>query len=121
VFISDSIYPSGGLPHPRLYGAFPRFIAKMVREEKAISLETAIAKMTSKPAEIFGITNKGRLAKGYDADINIFDLDRIRDTATYTEPVSLAEGFCRVIVNGRTAVRDDTLTGAKAGRFLRRK
>ena len=120
IFISDSIYPSGGLPHPRLYGAFPKFITKAVKYENFMNLETVVAKMTSKPADIFGITNKGRLASGYDADINIFDLDKLKDNATYTKPVNLAEGFSHVIVNGSIAIENDMITGTKSGRFLRK-
>jgi N-acyl-D-amino-acid deacylase len=120
IFISDAIYPPAGLPHPRLYGAFPRFIARMVRGEKALSLETAVKKMTSGPAGIFGIVNKGRIAEGYDADINIFDFEKLQDKASYIEPAQFSEGFDLVIVNGLIAVENDRLTGSTGGRFLRR-
>ncbi|MEA5012276.1 MAG: D-aminoacylase [Angelakisella sp.] len=110
----------GGKPHPRVYGTFPRILGKYVREDKALTLEEAIRKMTSKPAETFRIKNRGQLKAGNFADIVIFDPDTIIDKGTFTDPAQFPEGILRVIVNGVTTVADGAHTGNRAGRVLRR-
>jgi len=119
--ISDSVYPDGGLPHPRLYAAFPKVLAAYVRDEKVLSLEEAVHKMTGKPALVYRVGKKGFLKEGYDADINVFALENIEAKATYEKPEQFSRGFDFVIVGGEIAVRRDRLTGKQAGRLLRRR
>lgn len=96
----------GGKPHPRVYGAFPRVIGKFVREMKAMSLEEAIYKMTTKPANTFRIEERGALKEGYYADIVIFDKDKIIDKGTFIEPIQSPEGIDYVILNGEIVLKD---------------
>ena len=114
--ISDALY-AGGKPHPRLYGAFPRLLCQYVREEKVLSLETAIHKMTAQPAEVFRL-KKGRIAAGEDGDLVIFRLENLSSPATYDQPRQLAGGLDYVMVGGRTVVKDDRLTGEKPGKAI---
>lgn len=109
-----------GVPHPRSYGAFPRKLAVYVRERGVVTLEEAVRSMTSLPALVYGMKDRGVLREGAAADVVIFDLDRIRDTATFTEPHALAEGMVWVFVNGEAAVRAGDFTGALGGRVLRK-
>lgn len=105
-------------PHPRAYGTFPRILGKYVRDQMVISLEEAIRKMTSLPAEKLGLKNRGLIKKGYAADINIFDPDKIIDKATYTKPHQFPEGMQFVIVNGMMVVANGKHTGAQPGKAL---
>ncbi|MEG1778397.1 MAG: amidohydrolase family protein, partial [Angelakisella sp.] len=109
----------GGKPHPRVYGAFPRILGKYVREDKALTLEEAIRKMTGKPAETFHISERGLLQDGYFADLVLFNPDTIIDKGTFTDPVQFPEGIARVIINGQTTVKDGKHTGNRAGLVLR--
>ncbi|MEG1640181.1 MAG: amidohydrolase family protein [Ruthenibacterium sp.] len=118
--ISDSIYPSAGVPHPRLYGTFPRVLARYVRAEGVLSVEDAIHKMTALPAAVYGL-QKGLLATGRDADINVFDLAKIDTKATYEQPKQYAIGFDAVLVAGEIAVENDVRTEVCAGTMIRRK
>jgi len=79
---------------------FRRVLGKYVREEKIMPLEEAIRKMTSLPAERFGLARRGRLAEGFFADVVVFDSARVRDRATFAEPHQYADGFEAVLVNG---------------------
>lgn len=116
---SDGIPGFGSdLFHPRFTGSFPRVLGYYVREKRLLSLEEAIRKMTSLPADIFGLRKKGRLAPGYDADIVLFDPEKIRDKATFKNPGLKPEGVNWVFVNGQAAVMDGCLTEARAGRVL---
>ena len=119
--ISDSIYPKSGIPHPRLYGAFPKVLSEYVRDRKLLELPAVIRKMTSEPAKLYRIGKKGLLREGYDADIAVFDLNEIGTQATYTDARRLGQGMYRVIVNGKVAYSEGHMTGQKAGRLLRRK
>ncbi|MDR3077457.1 MAG: D-aminoacylase [Planctomycetota bacterium] len=111
----------GGTPHPRVYGAFPRVLGKYVREEKAMSLEAAIRKMTGRPAEVFGLKDRGLLRRGLAADITVFDPSAIIDKGTFTNPRQYPDGIRHVLVNGQPAIRDGgTVKGALAGRVLRK-
>ena len=105
--------------HPRGYGNFPRVIAEHVRRQKDLTLEQALRKMTSQPADIFGITRRGRIAKGFAADIVIFDPENIQDHATYDSPLAHPTGVDYVIVNGRVACERDSLKGVFPGRAVR--
>ncbi len=104
-------------PHPRAYGTFPRFI-RMVLDGKTVSLPEAIRRMTSWPAEHFGLSRRGRLARGAAADVVVWHSETIRDRATYARPHQLACGVRDVIVNGIPALRDGALTGRRAGQWL---
>jgi N-acyl-D-aspartate/D-glutamate deacylase len=105
--------------HPRGHGTFAKIIEDYVVEQGALSLEEAIRRMTSLPADILGIEDRGRLAPGTKADVIVFDPARVRALATYTDPLQLAEGFDIVIVNGEMARRDRRLGDRLAGRVLR--
>lgn len=106
----------GGLPHPRAYGAFPRFLGRYLRQMPEImDLETMIQRITDNPAKRFGIKNRGLLKEGYFADIVIFDPDAIIDTATFDDPKQYPIGIPYVIVNGQLAVKDEICTGIMAG------
>jgi N-acyl-D-amino-acid deacylase len=105
--------------HPRAFGAFPRVIAKYVREDSVISLEAAIHRMTALGANRLGLFDRGRIAVGQAADIVIFDSERLQDRATFTDPLQFAEGIDFMLVNGELVIDDGALTGRNAGRVLR--
>lgn len=109
-----------GVPHPRSYGTFPRKLRRYVLDEPVVPLEQAIRSMTSLPARVYRMTARGELRPGAFADLVLFDLERVRDTATYSEPHQLAVGMVHVLVNGRFAIRDGAFTDERAGRVLRR-
>jgi len=109
-----------GLPHPRTYGTFPRLLAQFVRDGQVLSLPEAIRKMSALPAHVFGLQRRGSIAVGYFADLTIFDLSRVKDNATFTNPFLPPSGIEYVLVNGQIAVANGVLTGVLAGRFLRR-
>jgi N-acyl-D-aspartate/D-glutamate deacylase len=109
-----------GVPHPRSYGTFPRKIRRYALDEPIVTLEHAIRSMTSLPARVFRGPDRGEVRPGAVADLVVFDPERVRDTATYTEPHQLAEGMVHVFVNGRPAVAGGTLTAERAGRVLRK-
>jgi N-acyl-D-amino-acid deacylase len=111
--------PGQGQPHPRNNGAFARRIARYVRERGVISIEHAIRTMTSLPAQVFNLVDRGELRPGAFADIVIFDPARVADRATYQSPHQLSEGFDWVLVNGQVARREGEFTGVRAGRVLR--
>jgi N-acyl-D-amino-acid deacylase len=107
-----------GQPHPRNYGAFARRLAVYVRERGVTTMEAAIRSMTSLPASVFGMKDRGVIREGAAADIAIFDPAQIRDRATYTEPHQLAEGMWCVLVNGVAVVAEGRFTSALPGRVL---
>jgi N-acyl-D-amino-acid deacylase len=107
-----------GVPHPRGYGTNARVLGKYVREEKVISLEEAIRRMTSLPAQKFQLKDRGILREGYAADIVIFDEKEVRDISTYDRPHAYSKGFHFVIVNGVLTVDNEKHTGARAGQPL---
>ncbi len=109
----------GDKPHPRLYGAFPRVLGKYVREEKVFSLETAIYKMTGKPAEAIGLTDRGYLKEGLAADIVVFDPEKVIDKADFIEPKQYSVGIDYVLVNGKLLLDDGKQCPQKAGKVLR--
>lgn len=106
-------------PHPRSYGAIAEFF-RLAREKKLCTLEEAVRRVTGKPAEVFSIPDRGRLAVGMAADITVFDPEAIAPCATYLQPVQLAQGVRHVVVNGKIALRDGRQTEERAGQFLRR-
>ena len=106
-------------PHPRAYGSFARLLGRYVRDEGVIPLEEAIRRLTSFPAETFGIERRGVLAPGAYADVVVFDPETIEDRATFAEPHQYAVGVRHVFVNGIHTLEDGEHTGATAGRFVR--
>jgi N-acyl-D-amino-acid deacylase len=119
MFGSDGIPSSAGKPHPRLYGTFPRVLGRYVREERLLSPEEAVRKMTSLPARKHRLRERGELRPGYFADLCLFDPETVVDRATYQEPRQYPEGIPYVIVNGALVVDGGVDTGAPAGRVLR--
>jgi N-acyl-D-amino-acid deacylase len=117
VAISSDGHPTGF--HPRGHGTFARIIETYVMEREALTLTEAVRKMTSLPADILGLTDRGRIQVGLAADLVLFDPGQVRATATYAEPLSLAQGFDLVVVNGRVARRDGVLDGEFSGQVLR--
>jgi N-acyl-D-amino-acid deacylase len=107
-------------PHPRAYGNFSRLLGRYVRDEGLISLQEAIRKLTSQPAENLRIDRRGRLVEGYFADIAVFDAATIIDHATFENPHQLATGMAHVIVNGEVVLLDGEHTGSMPGRFIKR-
>jgi N-acyl-D-amino-acid deacylase len=109
-----------GVPHPRAYGTFPRRIARYALGREVMDLAAAIRSMTSLPAAVYRIPERGRIQPGMLADLVAFDLDHLQDLATYTDPHRYAEGMVHVLVGGRFAIRDGAFTGERAGVVLRR-
>lgn len=108
-----------GQGHPRAAGTFPRVLSLYVREKKSMPLLTALAKMTVMPAMRLGLAKKGNLNLGNDADIVIFDPDKIQDKADFEQPSLIPEGIAFVIVNGIIVAEEGILTGEKPGKAIR--
>jgi N-acyl-D-amino-acid deacylase len=106
--------------HPRAYGNFARVYARYVRDEKLLTVEEAVRRMTSLPASKLGIARRGMLREGYFADVAVFDPQTIQDHATFEKPMQYATGVSEVWVNGVEVIRDGEHTGAKPGRVVRR-
>ncbi len=109
----------GSKPHPRLYGAFTRVLAKYVRDEGVVSLEEAIRKMSGKPAEVLGMKDRGLLKEGYAADILLIDPQTVQDKGSYTDPNHLAEGIDYSMVNGTIIIEEGRQIDGRAGQVLR--
>ncbi len=108
-----------GKPHPRGFGSFPRFLARYAREKSLLPIEEAVRRMTSLPADTFGLRDRGRLQAGMFADLTVFDRDKLSDRATFSDPFQKPDGIVAVFVNGAPVVRDGEPTGARPGRVLR--
>jgi N-acyl-D-aspartate/D-glutamate deacylase len=108
-----------GSPHPRGAGTFPRVLGRYVRERKALSLESAVHKMTARPAARVHLADRGRLAVGLAGDVVVFDPATVADTATFANPFNYPTGISVVVVNGAVAVREGQHGGAGQGRVLR--
>jgi len=106
--------------HPRAFGTFPRVLGRYVREQKVLTWEDAIRKMTALPANTIGMVDRGFLAPGMAADVTVFDPNTVIDHATYDDAGQLPDGIRHVLVNGRLALRDGKVTGEQAGRVLTR-
>ena len=115
----DAVEFGVGYPHPRSYGAFPRVLARYVRELDVISFEEAVKKMTSMPARWLNRDDMGVIAEGMRADIAVFDPETISDRATYTDPHQYSEGISHLFVNGVPVILDGEVTGEKPGRWIR--
>ena len=105
-------------PHPRSYGTFVRVLGRYVRDLKVITIEDAVRKMSSFPAQRIGLADRGVLRVGMKADIAIFDPATVRDMATFDKPHQYAEGVSQVIVNGQVAFENGKMTAARPGRVL---
>ncbi len=106
-------------PHPRAYGTFPRVLGVYVRERGVISLEEAVRRMTSAPADRLGFAERGRVSVGAVADLTVFDPQTVRDRATFEDPHQYPVGIPYVFVGGTAVVRDGAVTGARPGVVLR--
>ncbi|MEX0734466.1 MAG: D-aminoacylase [Steroidobacteraceae bacterium] len=115
---ADGIFLKSSL-HPRGYGNFARVFARYVREEKLVTVQEAVRRMTAHPAAVLGLRDRGRLEAGYHADVVVFDPATIQDHATYVKPHQYAAGVSHVIVNGVLALEDGEPTEARPGRFVR--
>jgi N-acyl-D-aspartate/D-glutamate deacylase len=116
-----TLVPMGeGVPHPRAYGTYPRKLRRYVVEQGVVDLATAIRSMTALPAAVFRMRDRGQIRPGALADIVVFDLARVRDRATYSEPHQLAEGMVHVLVNGKLAMDNGRFTNVRSGRVLSR-
>ena len=115
--ISDSLYSGGSSPHPRLNGAFPKFLRVFVREKKLLSMESAVAKMTGMPAERTGLWPRGLLREGSPADVLMFDSEKFTDNADYANPLPHSSGMETVIINGKIANNGS----GRYGKFLSEK
>lgn len=113
--ISDSTYPTIGLPHPRVYGNFPRIIEKYVCRDHVLTLPEAVRKMTKLPAQVLRLHNKGALTLGADADINVFRPSEVHECATYSRPRQESSGMDTVLVSGVPAILHGEWTGASSG------
>jgi N-acyl-D-amino-acid deacylase len=109
---------NAGVPHPRGYGTNARVLSKYVREEKVLSLEEAIRRMTSLPAQKFQLKDRGLLKEGMAADIVIFDENEVKDVSTFEKPHAYSKGFHYVIVNGSLTVDNEKHNGTRAGKAL---
>ena len=116
---SDGL-PDDPLPHPRLWGAFPRVLGHYARERRLFSLPTAVRKMTGQSADRFGLAGRGYVRAGHAADLVLFDPLTVADAGTYTHPKQPALGIASVWVNGVLTMQDRVATGHRAGRFLPR-
>ena len=116
---SDGL-PHDPLPHPRLWGTFPRVLGYYCREQGLFPLANAVHKMTGLPAQRFGLDGRGSIHEGAHADLVLFDPETIRDTASFSNPISAAEGIAAVWVNGVLSYQDGVAAGEGAGRFLPR-
>jgi N-acyl-D-aspartate/D-glutamate deacylase len=121
IIVSDGLYvkhstkPKG---HPRNTGTFPRVLGHYVRDLKLLSLEEAIRKMTSLPADVIGFKNRGRIQDGLPADIVLFNPETIIDNATFEQPNLYASGVIHVFVNGVAVLQDEKMTGNAPGKYL---
>lgn len=109
-----------GVPHPRNFGTFPRVLGRYVREMKVIPLEEAIRKMTSLPASVLGLTDRGQIKEGMWADLVMFDPATVADRATFEDPFQYPVGINTVIVNGTVVLDEGKHTNARPGKILKR-
>ncbi len=114
---SDGL-PGQERPHPRLWGTFPRVLARYVREQKLFELENAVHRMSGLSAQTFGLQERGRIARGCYADLVLFDPETVEDAATFDVPAQPARGIEAVFVNGSIVWQSGKTTGARPGRFV---
>jgi N-acyl-D-amino-acid deacylase len=116
---TDGIW-SHGKPHPRIYGSYPRILGTYVRQERLLSLEEAVRKMTSFPAQKFGLWKKGIVREGMDADLVVFNPDTIAERSTFQDPHQYPAGLPYVMLNGQVVVDQDRYTGKLAGQVVKK-
>jgi len=109
-------YP--GKPHPRSFGTNPRVLGKYTREEQVLTLEDAVRKMTTLPAQVLGLKDRGMIREGCWADVVLFDPDAVADTATYDSPKQYPKGIDTVLVNGKVVIDQGHHTGARPGKVI---
>lgn len=119
-FCTDAWDTGRGKPHPGVYGAYPRILGKYVREEKVLSLEEAVRKMTSYPAQRLGLKERGMIAPGFYADLVLFDAKTVGERSTYADPRRTPAGIPWVFINGRAVVRQGEYKPQPVGKVLRR-
>jgi N-acyl-D-amino-acid deacylase len=107
-----------GVPHPRGYGTNARVLSKYVREENVITVEEAVRRMTSLPAQKFGLRDRGLLREGFAADVIIFDEKEVKDLSTFQQPHAYSTGFSFVLVNGKVVVENGKHLGTRSGGAL---
>jgi N-acyl-D-aspartate/D-glutamate deacylase len=117
MFITDGLR-IGGMVNPRTYGTYPKILGQLVRDEKAISMEQAIRKMTSFPAQRFGLAGRGILQDGLKADIVVFNPITVSNLATYAKPHQFPLGIEYVFLNGKMVVKKGKHTGLTPGEAL---
>jgi len=105
--------------HPRAYGNFARLFARYVRDDHLLTVQEAVRKLTSLPADVLTLEHRGRLKAGNFADVVIFDAATFQDHSTYQKPMQYATGVTDVFINGQLALKDGEPTGAHSGRILR--
>lgn len=118
--ISDAIYPAAGLLHPRVYGMTAHLLEEYTRRRNVLTLPEAVSRLTCRPACRLGLTKKGRIAPGADADLCLFDPAAVHERATYASPAQDAAGMDWVFVRGVPAVQRGKLTENRTGALLRR-
>jgi N-acyl-D-aspartate/D-glutamate deacylase len=118
IALPAGVHTAFGRPHPRSFGTFTRILADVVRKRHILTLEQAVQRMTSQPANRLGIADRGLLRKGMKADIVVFDPDTVSDTSTYAHPDTYSKGVEWVFINGKAVVADEKPTNALPGRVL---
>lgn len=116
--ISDSLYGGGDMPHPRLYGSFPRLIRKYVNEEKLFTLEEAVKKMTLMPAKRLGLSDRGEIKEGFTADLLVFDPSEIKDNASFENPKQLSTGIDKILISGKIVMSEGKILKRNTGMFV---
>ena len=119
VMVASDGLVNNGQGHPRAAGTFPRFLAEFCRKGD-LSLSEAVKKITCQSADRLGLTRKGRLSVGADADITVFDLETIRDCATFAQPALPPEGIEYVFIGGKPALEHGNIVNSRLGRALRK-
>ncbi len=120
-FCTDAEDYGRGMPHPAAYGAFARILSKFVREDQVLTLEEAVRKMTSYPAQIFGLKDRGTIRPGAYADLVVFDPRRVNDQANFEKPRREATGIELVIINGRVTLENHQVKDNLPGSLIRYK
>ncbi|MDL2293717.1 amidohydrolase family protein [Ruminococcaceae bacterium OttesenSCG-928-D13] len=118
---SDGLFaPGGRMAHPRCYGTFPRFLGRYARDKALLPPEEAIRKITAMPAAVYGLSTKGLIRVGMDADLTLFDEKALIDNADYQNFNAKNSGIAKVFVNGTVVVEDNLYNGRMPGRLLRK-